>query len=257
MRTFLYGSIDILPWLIVVALLILAVVINWEKLIRLVVRLALIAVVILGGVGYFVASRLASWLPRWMPGQGTVALISGILGLAALVALFVLIDWKHLWSRYRWQLIVGAEVALILAFYGSGIYLLVPGVSAAETQVQSVIHLKPVMMQIVSIQEAKEASGWLFTQKPHGKFMVVKVSVVNTSAEPLTLWGNFELYDARGRRFEMATASWLSGIDSINPGLASTATIAFDVPDTHGLWWLSVYPDMFSRLRGVSTPFMY
>jgi len=257
MHIILYESINIFPWLIVILLLVLAVVFDWEKLWRLLVRLTLIAVVVLGGVGYFVASRLAGWLPRWFPGQGDVATASLVMGVVALAALFALIDWKHLWARYRWQLIVGAEVALFLVVYGSGIYLLVPGVSAAEIEAQSFVHLKPVMMQIVSVQEAQQVSGLLFAEKPHGKFMVLKVNVVNTSAEPITLWGHFELYDARGRRFEMATSSWFSGVNSINPSLSSMVTIAFDVPNPRGLWWLTIYPDMLSRLRGVSVPFLF
>lgn len=257
MRLYTNSLLNVCPWVILVALLILVAIVDWKKVWHSVLQVMLAVVVVIGGIGYFVFSRLAGWLPRWFPGQGTLSSLSVVLGLAALVALVVVVDWKQLWRKRKWQLIVGIELALLLLVYALGLYALVPGASAVETRVQDWIHLRPLTLEVMSARTAEQVPLLsFFSAQPKGELLAVTVKVTNSSKEPRYLWGNFELYDVQGRHFDMHPTSLLGTVDFFNPGLSSTATVVFDVPSVHGLWWLTVYPNPLNRLDGVSVPFL-
>ncbi|ORI19737.1 Mpr protein [Rhodococcus sp. 1168] len=74
-------------------------------------------------------------------------------------------------------------------------------------------------------------------EKAQGQFVIVSISVLNTSAEPKSLSPSAqEMYDAEGRKFSADTSAAI-GLDSdvaiwdeINPGNSVTMKVVFDMP---------------------------
>lgn len=243
--------LNILPWIGIIALLVLVVVVDWRKIWISIVRLVLAILFVLAGIGYFVTSRLADFLPRWFPGQGVLSTIAFWLGLFALAGLIAAIDWSKMWRKYKWQMICGVELTLLIFLYTSGLFALVPGASAVDTEIQNWIHLKPWAIEIVSAGPSPEAA-------PHAgaEFLAIQTKITNSGNEAATIIGVFELYDLRGRRFTPYILSWFSAIDSMNPGISRQSALTFEVPSTRGLWFLTMYPSPLHRMGGVTVAFL-
>ena len=128
---------------------------------------------------------------------------------------------------------------------------------AADTEAQNWIHLKPLTIQVTSARASQDVTALeILKAQPKGEFLVIQTKITNSSAEPARIWGSFELYDIRGRRFDAHVSSWFAAIDAMNPGLASEPTLAFDVPSASGLWLLTLYPNPLQRIGGVTVAFL-